>query len=397
LTRAVDHTQAVILSGGGAYAAYEVGVMKALFTGESPSTGHALLNPGVFTGTSAGAINAAAMASCGDDICQAINYLERVWVELISGSLQRCGNGVFRFRADPLRYLDPRCVAPNPVSPLAELAEDAAFFAQDWFRRGVNFLMAAGRPEERLLDLFDFSSLISTAPLSGLLREIISLEEIRRSDRLLRVVATNWRTGEVRTFVNQEMTEEDGYQIIMGSAAIPGVFPPVRIGGDPYVDGGVLMNTPLNCAIEAGATTLHVVYMDPDVANLPLQTLQSTIDVLDRLLTITSASKTNEDIDSARWINEGLDAIERASRGAALDDSDARAFIRVAAQVERRIREGAPYRKLTIHRYHPKDDLGGGSFGLLNFSRARMVALIARGFSDALNHDCAANHCILPG
>ena len=54
---------AMVLSGGGAYAAYGVGVMRALFAGESPATGHTPLDPGIYAGASAGAFNAAYMVS----------------------------------------------------------------------------------------------------------------------------------------------------------------------------------------------------------------------------------------------------------------------------------------------------------------------------------------------
>ena len=54
---------AVILSGGGANGAYEVGVLKALFRGESASTNHRPLKPEIFAGTSIGAFNAALIVS----------------------------------------------------------------------------------------------------------------------------------------------------------------------------------------------------------------------------------------------------------------------------------------------------------------------------------------------
>ena len=398
MTREIDPSQAVILSGGGAYAAYEVGVLKALLTGECPSTGYESLNPGVMTGTSAGAINAAILASYPEvDICALARFLEEVWVEGVGEDPERCGGGAFRFRGDPLRYLDLRCLARDPAGSAADLADDGAFFAQYLFRRGVQFLVSAGSVENRALRLFDVSAFVSSEPIQALLRQVISLEGIRRSERKLRIVATNWETGKVRTFVNGEMTDDDGFLIVRGSAAIPGFFRPINVQGHPYVDGGVLMNTPLNCAIDAGATELHVVYIDPDVENIPLQRLESTIDVFDRLLLITWAAKTNEDIDTARWINDGLDVIERAGRGGDLSGGDLRAFIRVAGQIEQRMRAGTPYRRLTILRYHPHDVLGGGALGLLDFRRDRIAALIERGFRDALDHDCEQSHCVLPG
>lgn len=397
MTRAIDPTQAVILSGGGAYGAYEVGVMKALFTGESPSTNYEYLNPGIFTGTSVGAYNASFIVShSGTDSCAAVRFLEWAWLNRIAEGSETCGNGVFRFRANPLRYSNSSCYTSNPALPFNELADDGAFFAQDFFSRTVNFLMAPGNLSQRAIEAIDISAFISAAPLRSLIRELIQMERIRHSHRALRLVATNWETGELKVFENRDMTDAEGCEVIMGSASIPGFFYPHRIAGQPYVDGGLLMNTPLECAIQAGATTLHVIYMDPDVQNIPLRALQSTLGTLDRILVITSASKIGEDIETAAWINQGLEVIERASRDEALSGEDVNAFIRAASRIYQKMKEGRSYRKLTIHRYHPHDNLANGALGLLNFDRNRMVSLIERGFNDALKHNCAESHCIVP-
>jgi hypothetical protein len=190
------------------------------------------------------------------------------------------------------------------------------------------------------------------------------------------------------------MTDDLGFAIIEASASLPGIFQAHNIAGDLYVDGGVLTNTPLNCAIDTGATELHVIYMDPDVQNIPLHRLQSTIEVFDRVLIITWATKVNEDVDNARRINEGLDLIERA--GDFESKGELRTFIRVASRIAKRDRAGLPYKRLTIHRYHPHDDLGFGALGLLNFDQDRIAALIQRGFDDTVNHDCIASNCVIP-
>ena len=54
-------SQAIVLSGGASQGAYHAGVLKALFRGESPATNYEPLQPDVFTGTSAGSFNAAAL------------------------------------------------------------------------------------------------------------------------------------------------------------------------------------------------------------------------------------------------------------------------------------------------------------------------------------------------
>jgi len=80
----MSHPPGVVLSGGGANGAYEIGVLKALFRGESPATGHQPLEPGVIAATSIGAFNSAVLLSTyTDSWSQAISALEKVWLERI--------------------------------------------------------------------------------------------------------------------------------------------------------------------------------------------------------------------------------------------------------------------------------------------------------------------------
>ncbi|HEX8634182.1 MAG TPA: patatin-like phospholipase family protein [Pyrinomonadaceae bacterium] len=393
----LEKKTAMILSGGGAYGAYEVGVMKALFSGESPGSDYVPINPGIFTGTSVGAFNAAVMTTePGTHCAPTVERLESLWVNNMSDNGQGCGNGVFRIRGNPLRYLDPQCLT-NAATPFADFSNDLAFYSRSLFQRSVNFLLTEGPLSGRALQFVDFSAFISVEPLSDLLERVIPLEAICDSEKELRIVATNWQTGAVQVFTNNDIAGQWGHRMIMASAAIPGIFPSVEINGVPFVDGGAVMNTPLSCAITAGATTLHVIYLDPDVANIPLHRLMSTIDTFDRVYTIMLATKINEDIDTAAWINQGLHTLERASREGAdeLSGKEIASFTRVAAAIEKRMRKGRHYEKLTIHRYHPHEDLGG-MLGMLDFGLEAVTSLIERGYRDALDHDCEKSHCIFP-
>jgi NTE family protein len=388
---------AVVLSGGGAYGAYEVGVMKALLGGEMKGAGYRPLDPEVFTGTSVGSFNASVMVS-HMPASEAVDQLEQIWLNDIAERSGRCGNGVFRLRANPLRYLDPDCVG-NPFASLKELDEDSAFLTRSFLRRGLKFFFNQGTLANRALQFVDASAFISVEPFREMLRRTIRSQDLRESEKLLRIVATNWETGEVKTFENQDVADDAfGPQMIMASAAIPGIFPPVRIGDYYYVDGGAVMNTPLKCAIRANATTLFVIYLDPDVSNIPLQRLMNTVDTIDRVYTIMLATKMNEDIETAAWINAGLDIVEKVDElrsAATLSTDEITAFIRVAAQIAERLKQGRNYRRLTIHRFHPRDDLGG-PLGMLDFSRQAVTGLIARGFEDAVYHDCYESRCIFP-
>lgn len=399
MSRENEDKTAVVLSGGGAYGAYEVGVLKALLGGEMKGTGYRPIEPQIYTGTSVGAFNASVLAAQPDvSHAAAAARLERNWLEEISDGGRGCGNGVFRFRANPFRYLDPDCFA-NLSDPVEDFGDDAGFLARSFLSRSLNFLTTGGRFANRALQFIDLSAFITVDPFREMLVRTINPEAINNSDKDLRIVATNWETGEVKVFENRHVAHElFGPQMIMASAAIPGIFPPVEIDGVPYVDGGAVMNTPLKCAIKAGAKTLFVVYLDPDVGNIPLQRLMNTIDTMDRVYTIMLATKMNEDIDTAAWINDGLAVMEKVRSAGSADElsgAEITSFTRVAAQIAERARAGRQYTKLTIHRFHPHDDLGG-PLGMLDFSRQAVTNLIARGFEDAIYHDCEESHCIIP-
>src|SRR5215472_1745210 len=101
----------IVLSGGGANGAYEVGVLKALHTGKSPGTNYVELHPMVITGTSIGAYNTAVLAAhIGTMGPDALDYLADVWVNLIPRDDSTRHNHVFKFRLDPLEYLEPQYV-----------------------------------------------------------------------------------------------------------------------------------------------------------------------------------------------------------------------------------------------------------------------------------------------
>src|SRR5260370_40995152 len=96
---------AVVLSGGGANGAYEVGVLKALLRGQSPATRFKPLDPEIFSGTSIGAFNATVLASrMPAEGSRTIDHLEDIWLNLIPQFENTGHNHVFRFRGDPLPF-----------------------------------------------------------------------------------------------------------------------------------------------------------------------------------------------------------------------------------------------------------------------------------------------------
>src|SRR5205823_8002046 len=116
------------------------------------------------------------------------------------------------------------------------------------------------------------------------------------------IAATNWKTGALATFSNAEITHD----AVLASGAIPGIFPAVPIDDCPYVDGGILMNTPLKAAIDLGADVVHVIALDPSIQNVPPSTLPNTLDTIERLLNITISSRIETDLKLVAAVNRGL-------------------------------------------------------------------------------------------
>jgi predicted acylesterase/phospholipase RssA len=393
-----EDRHAVVLSGGGANGAYEVGVLRALFEGASPATGGVPPSVEVFTGTSVGAYNATFLAQAQGSGLEASRWLEQIWRQRVADTPASCGNGVYRLRVDPRRWIDPGCLR-NPVELLLESAADAVFWTRYALQRAPYVLDAMTDSRDPLIEVLrtiDFSALFSVAPFDALLAETIDLGLLARSSKALAVTATDWVNGLPRSFDKADITDRYGTDAIKASAAIPGIFPPVDLHGTLMVDGGLLMNTPLKPAIDAGSNVLHVVYVDPLTVAIPFPELPNTLDALYRTYVIVIASNMNSDMTVASLVNEDLEMADRL--GITRRDRplpDVVLGLRRMRRVVEHIEAGEPYRPVTVHRDRPRVPLGSAD-ALLNFSAEHIDDVIARGYHDAANHDCAAEKCVLP-
>jgi NTE family protein len=386
----------VVLSGGGADGAYEVGVLKALLHGASPATGYRPIDPEVYTGTSVGAYNATIMASRpGTPATAVAEELEAIWLDRIANSLRTCGNGVFRVRGAPFQGFDPGCLR-NPVRSLVELGQDAAVLTAFGLIKGAQFATSDAPLKSRLLSLVELDAFVSESPLRQLLAETVNLDSLRRSGKRLTIATSNWKYGVLRLLSKQDISDVVGTDGILASTALPGIFPPVTIDGIPYVDGGVLLNTPLKPAIRDGADTVHIVFLDPLVQNITLAVLPSSLDTFYRLFAVIWAANVRRDLLQAEMVNRLLELLERENpiETAA---PELKRLLRAGPGIFRHLVEGGqPYRKLTIHIYRPATDLGSGE-GVLDFQRRRLGDLVAMGYRDAVHHDCEAAGCVRPG
>lgn len=94
--------------------------------------------------------------------------------------------------------------------------------------------------------------------LRKLLEDGLRFEQLEDSEIPLEVVATSLQDGRERWLV-----EGPAIEAILASAAIPAIFPPVVVGDDVLIDGGVVDNVPISRAIEQGATQVYVLLCGP--------------------------------------------------------------------------------------------------------------------------------------
>ena len=205
----------LVLQGGGALGAYQVGVYQALH--------EAGIEPDWVIGTSIGAINASLIA--GNDPANRMSRLKDFWCRVQHGPWQQAASSV------PM-------VGGLLSNWLTIAGGIGGFFTP-------NALAFAG-PQVPLGA--DSAGYYSTAPLQETLNALVDFERINTHATRLTVGAANVRTSEMRYFDSQVMPLDARH--VMASGALPPAFPAVRIDGELYWDGGILSNTPVEAVFD---------------------------------------------------------------------------------------------------------------------------------------------------
>lgn len=234
---------ALVLSGGGARGAYEAGVIHYLRTG-LPKEFAAKPFP-IQTGSSAGAINTAAMVAMAEDPYRQGVRLRDLWMGLRQEDVYRRG-----FSA-AMEFLS------------------SSFFGVIRNLTTINLFKIASKNGPHL------TSFLDTAPLQKFLRRAIPWGQIEKNVRegpvdAVSVTATNLHNGRGELFMlkKDHVTYTGAYRThegslgpehIMASAAIPIIFPSLKIGKVYYTDGGLRLFTPLSPAIQLGADRIVIV------------------------------------------------------------------------------------------------------------------------------------------
>lgn len=235
-------TTGLVLTGGGARAAYQVGVLK----GVASLLPRSVYNPfPIICGTSAGAINALGIAGRAGPFRLRTRKLETIWRNL---------------RAQDVYRTDPFGVLKNTFHVLASFIHSG---------------YGIGRP----------ISLLDNAPLREFLSSYIKFQHLETAIsngelQAISVTAMSYNSGHSVTFF-QGSDEIEGWERsrrkgrksdltidhLMASSAIPSLFPAVKIQDRFYGDGAIRQLKPISPALHLGANKLFIV----GVSNNPIQ------------------------------------------------------------------------------------------------------------------------------
>ncbi len=353
--------RALVFSGGGARGAYEAGVVRYLLE-ELPRRLGRPVRFDIVCGTSVGAIHACYMAATADQETGRAGRLVDVWT---------------RMRIEEMLPLSTRYLfsLPRRLFGLRKTAE----------------AIRSGQPPERIYGLLD------TGVLERVVTEGIPWRAIRRNVRAGRVqavcvAATQIATGRVTIFIESREGRISEWSRdpnllprpthllpvhALASAAIPVLFPAVRIGSTYYADGGLRLNTPLAPALRLGADRVLVVALrtrpelarEAQLADQRVENYASPVFLFGKVLNALLLDPLDTDLARMRVMNELIEDGEKAY------GPD---FVERINEVARRER-GQRFRRIRDVVIRPSADLGllAGQI-LANLDEARLRSPLLR-------------------
>ena len=213
--RAVRQQVVLVLQGGGALGAYQAGVYQALLEGG--------IEPDWVIGTSIGAINGAIIA--GNEPKNRVARLREFWDNVTN--------------ADPFGAMLPASIFGNALTNLHTVMNGISGF----FQANPYAIWASKFPVG-----IERASYYTTDPLKETLGRLVDFDYINRNHTRFTVGAVNVRTSEMRYFDSRDMVLGPAH--VMASGALPPAFPAVFIDGEPYWDGGIYSNTPIEVVLD---------------------------------------------------------------------------------------------------------------------------------------------------
>ena len=344
----------VVLSGGGSRGAYEAGIIHYVRTDLAKRLGrHVPID--IVTGTSVGAINAAFMAATMSDPDSQAAQIVAAWRAL---------------RIEEL-------IGLRPMDML----------------RGMK-MMLGGDPPPPPPGSFRYGGILDTSGLERFVIRTIPWRGIERSLRerhlhAVTVSATHVGTGHTVVFLSsgepvpKEWSRDPfvrhraarvGPRHVLASAAIPMLFPAVKIGDEYFTDGGLRQNTPMSPAIRLGADRLLLVslrHVKKDTKAIERERLEAypkPLFLAGKALNALMLDHTEYDLQRMQRINLILDA-GHASFGEKFEEMMNHELIRL---------RGAPLRRIQAVHIRPSEDIGALAAQFVAAGRMKVSGTIAR-------------------
>jgi NTE family protein len=324
----------LVLAGGGARGAYEAGVLSHVFEHVLPRLPPDRVGFDITSGTSVGAIHAAySAASTHLPARERARQLVDTWSGMELGRVLRLDAG--DLLGIPLRALGLRSQ-----------------------RRAKNIV----------------GGLVDVAPLEALVEQAVPWASLRDDlhggpGRALCISCTEVRSGRVTIFMDGPLADDTPWRNdpnaqtiqtpltarhVRASAAIPFLFPAVRLGDRYYVDGGLRMNTPLSPALRLRASRLlvitlkHVVAPDPEAPAYPEDVITQPAFLIGKVLDALTMDQLEYELARIELVNAML-AQGEAEYGADFADR-----INVAVREQR----GVGFRPVRTLTMRPSEDIG---------------------------------------
>ena len=343
-----------VLSGGGSRGAYEAGIIHYLRTDLARRLGrHVPID--IVTGTSVGAINAAFMAATASDPDDQAKQIVAAWRSL-------------------------------------QIEELISLRARDVLRAGR--MMLGGDPPPPAPGSFRYGGLLDTSGLERFVLRTIPWQGIEKSLRsralhAISVSATHVGTGHTVVFLSsaepvprewsrdpfvRHRTARIGPRHVLASAAIPILFPAVKIGEEFFTDGGLRQNTPMSPAIRLGADRLllvslrHLGDQSKAVQQERLEAYPKPLFMLGKALNALLLDHTEYDLARMKRINLILEA-GTASFGTKFEDMMNHELVRL---------RGAPLRRIQAVHIRPSFDIGSLAAQFVAAGRMKVKGVIAR-------------------
>ena len=268
----------LVLQGGGALGAYQAGAYGALAeAGQLPTW---------VAGISIGAVNSAIIAGNPPD--RRVPRLREFWERVSS-----------RLLVWPLANDDnSRRIFNETSATLAAVGGVPGFFEP---RIPPAVFMPQGTREA--ISVYD------TTPLSETLLELIDFDLLNSGAVRLSIGAVQVKTGNMKYFDTAKQFV--GPEHVMASGALPPGFPPIEIEGEPYWDGGLVSNTPLEYVLERGGPRQDMCIFQVDLFSAKGRMPQTLFDIGQREMEIRYSSRTRFNTDIFREMQTIRRAIRR--------------------------------------------------------------------------------------